>query len=201
MAIIDWPETLSGSVSAMRMSPRSPRRAATSPYDQSVQTVGLPGGKWRAMLEFDTRSPSQAPELQALIADLEANGNRLKLYPIERPIPNGTVRGEPKVDGAGQTGRTIAIKDCQPGSDFRVGDYLWFGNQLFMVTHRCVAGPDGRMQLKVNFPVLTATINNAPIQWDRPAPLWILDPESEVGWRRSQWWTTVDSINLIQVRA
>lgn len=201
MATIDANDSWLNLVESMRMEPRSHVRASRSPYDGSVQTVGMPGGYWQAVLTFRRLHADTVGVVRALVAQLQGGATRLRLYDLTRPVPRGTLRGEPRVNGANQIGQSLAIDGCEAGADLQAGDMIGVSGQLLMVTERCIANASGQMTVAVNFPLLTAPADNAIIEWDRVKALFVLDPDARPGWRSGEWWTEADALSLIQVRA
>lgn len=79
----------------------------TSPLNGATQTVGRPGARWRATLDFDNLSQDQGRELQAFLLAMDGMSNRVELHNHDRP---GVGALPVLVNGAGQVGTSLNIK-------------------------------------------------------------------------------------------
>lgn len=84
-----------------------------------------------------------------------------------------TTLGTPRVNGAGQSGNTIATDGWTPAADiFNAGDFFHYattaGRTLHMVVEATQAGGDGAATLTVEPPIRTAPADNALLEIDAP---------------------------------
>jgi hypothetical protein len=118
----------------------------TSPFTGTTQTIARPGARWSAVLEFASLTKIQAGLLDAFLASLEGQAGRFYLHPHHRP---GT-QSAGVVNGAGQTGKTLAVSGYTPGNlIFRAGDFIEAGGELKMVTTAATANGSGLATLAI----------------------------------------------------
>ncbi|MCX5592793.1 hypothetical protein [Alcaligenes endophyticus] len=133
----------------------------------------MPGASWVMTLTFPNSAEwLSRPKVEALITSLRGGANRLSAPHFGRPIPNGTLRGAPRLDAAVQPGAgQLRLKDCNGA--LRAGDFIGLGGQLLMIEEDA-APTAGKMTVSVNPAVRVTSAINSPVIWDRPHILWIL---------------------------
>lgn len=118
----------------------------TSPFTGTTQTIARPGARWYATLEFTGLSKAKAAQFDAFLASLEGQAGRFYLTPLHRP--GSTALGQ--VNGAGQTGRTLAVSGYAAATTiFRAGDFIEAGGELKMVTADATTNEVGQATLQV----------------------------------------------------
>lgn len=137
-----------------------------------IYTFGLPGARWVATLNFEIELESmQRPAIEALIVSLEGGANRLSMHHFGRPIPNGTLRGNPTLGAPATPGaKTLSLANCNGG--VKRGDILGLPGQMFMVL--ADANPIATNMTVSVAPAIRAAHNTGtPVVWNKPSVLWI----------------------------
>lgn len=95
-----------------------------SPLIASAQTLGR-STKWSARYTFNVLRDDDRADLMGTIASLKGQDNRLRVLVFDN-AKRGAYGGTPLVNGAGQTGFTLNIKDASIGITnwIRKGDYF-----------------------------------------------------------------------------
>ncbi len=118
----------------------------TSPFTGTVQTIARPGARWVATLEFTGLSKARAAILDAFLASLDGQAGRFFLQPHHRP--GTTALGV--VNGAGQTGKTLAVSGYGAGIKiFSAGDFIEAGGELKMLTADATTNGSGQTTLQI----------------------------------------------------
>lgn len=118
-----------------------------SPQNRVENILALPGARWRCDMRFEEVDEEQAAELDALIAGLDGMAGICLVPPFHRAFRFGDLAGVAGVvvDGAGQSGLTLATRGWTPGAEtLRTGDYLQVGRYFGMVLARVVADAEGK---------------------------------------------------------
>ena len=187
MPVLTLPAELSGlGASSVRFGLQSNTLVNVSPLSGQIQTVELPGARWTCELGYSALTDAEAAAMRALLVSLRGQANRLALWDFANPVPRGTQRGTPLVNGANQTGGTLNIDGCTTGQTFLRGDMLSVPISSPSRPHLCMVVADvtaaaGAMTLTIEPPLPVAPADNAAITWDRPTAQFVLtDPE--VAW-------------------
>ncbi|XJC79865.1 hypothetical protein ACHFCA_34825 (plasmid) [Delftia tsuruhatensis] len=142
-------------------------------------TFEMPGASWEMTLTFPNSAEwLDRPKVEALITSLRGGANRLSAPHFGRPIPNGTLRGAPRVAEVATSGAgIIKLKDCN--GSLRAGDFIGVSGQLFMVEDD-VTPVSGHLTVAVNPAVRQSLAVNTSVVWDSPHVLWILKEQDAV---------------------
>ncbi|MBD2812188.1 hypothetical protein ID853_15150 [Xenorhabdus sp. Vera] len=142
MMILDWPETVIPNTLNWQLISNS--KTFTSVFNGSSQTVRFPGSRWRCVLTFNILTDEKARLLESLIARLDGESGRVRLFDWARPGLMGMGSPYPKVSEANQLGRSLNTDGWQPNRRvLRQGDYLTVGNELKMATGDVVSNNAG----------------------------------------------------------
>ncbi len=140
-----------------------------------TSTFEMPGARWVMTLTFrntSERTKTERPRIEALVTSLRSGANRLLAPYFGRPVPNGTLRGTPRLDLPVIAGAsTVALRDCN--GTLRAGDLIGLGAQVVMV-EQDAAPVDGKMVVAVNPAVRAPQAAGTVILWDRPNIQWVL---------------------------
>jgi len=159
-----------------------------SPFTYKQQVVVHPGQRWEAEITLPPMKRSDAEAWVGWLLSLRGrSGTFLLGDPLATsPIGNGggaTIR----VDGADQTGSTLAVDGATPnqGTWLAAGDYIQLGSgassQLYKVTQDASSDSLGNATLEI-WPELRSTpANNAVVTVDAPKGLFRLST-NEVNW-------------------
>lgn len=137
----------------MRLSPVTFSAMSRSPWSGAQQVQLNNGMMWRFSVDFPPMSAAQAREWAGTLSQL--NG-RFGTFLFGDPLwkaPRGTWAGSPVVDGAGQSGQGLALRDFTPGATGLKGDYFQIGSgsssRLYMITVDFTADGSGNATLDV----------------------------------------------------
>jgi hypothetical protein len=121
--------------------------------------------------------------LRALLLQLRGGANRLLIYDLAQPTFRGTGGGSPVVNGAGQSGGSLAISGCTPNvTNWALpGDKFSVNGELKMVVAPANTNASGQTTLTFE-PVLRASpANGAPLTVTNPTAKFMLR-QPTVGW-------------------
>ena len=116
----------------------------TSPLNGATQTVGRPGTRWKATLEFSGLSCAQGALLDAFLASLNGQAGRFYLYPHHRPGTKGTG----VVVAASGASLTVS------GITLATGDFVQAGDEFKIVIGSGTIAPPWRNAPAVDAPVI-----------------------------------------------
>lgn len=135
----------------------------------AVQRVDRAGSRFRAEVSFPPMRPDTARRFISRLLDAKREGLRIE-YPllgVSQGIP-----GTPVVDGAGQTGTTLAVRGLTPRYAFKEGFWLSIVKAGQHYLHNCrsnaVAGGDGATTVTITPPLRTDFPDGAAIHLAKP---------------------------------
>ena len=103
---------------------RANTQTHSSPFDQTTQTLALPGARWVVNLSWPTLSQDDWRTLSGFLAGLGGSAGRFTYGPSHAPR-RATGTGAPAMNGSIQTGSAISVKGWEASAQaFRIGDYL-----------------------------------------------------------------------------
>lgn len=155
-----------------------------SPFDGTTQTIANPGARWRGSLTFRNLPMGDWRALSAFVASLGGRAGRFTYGP---PRPQrraaATISGTVRVNGAGQTGTTLAI-DGLPNSVvvFEIGDWISFPNsasrpQLHQITAQATSNGSGQVTLSIAPPLRGSPADDAVITHNNPVGVFMLESD------------------------
>lgn len=163
-----------------------------SPLSQAVQTVEMPGARWRFSFTMNDLEEADTAQLQAFLAKLRGQAGRFYMYNMARPTPRGAATGTPKVNGASQTG-TALITDGWAISQIgilKAGDFFGVNGELKMCVADCNSDGGGNATITFEPPLRASPAENADISVSSPTATFMLTADDS-GWStRSPVWTT-----------
>jgi len=126
-----------------------------SPFSFRQQVYDFGGSMWRGDVEFKPMLNSDAASVKAFLADLQGQyGTFLYGDPDYLAVgARGSLGGTPLVNGAGQTGNTLAIDGASLSVTnwIRKGDYFQLGTgtsaRLYMITEDANSNGSGEVTL------------------------------------------------------
>lgn len=141
----------------------SPRRATwigmtgvgvtQSPFTGSQQTQLTQFDMWRGSIEYPPMSNAQAREWSAALLSLYGQSGRFLFGDPSRKVQRGTWAGAPMVNGASQTGSSLAVNRFDAGATIKRGDHFQLNDgtlaRLFEVTADAVADGSGQATLDI----------------------------------------------------
>ncbi|MFH1984119.1 MAG: hypothetical protein ABIL58_19950 [Pseudomonadota bacterium] len=153
-------------------------------HNQSRQVSQRGGHRWFLTLDFP-KGLTRA-ELAPIFAFLVAQRGQYDTFTYTPPVvddPRGSVSGTPLVDGASQTGRTIATKGWTASQTGIVlaGDFIRFAghNKVYMITANADSDGSGEADISIDPALLASPVNEAVITvTDVPFTVGLLDDRS-----------------------
>ncbi|MEY2653659.1 MAG: hypothetical protein RLZZ524_687 [Pseudomonadota bacterium] len=192
-----WPTLTKTAPGALDWSLVSNTTVFESPLSGAVQTVEMPGARWKASFSMDNLQAADAALLRALLAKTRGRAGRITLHNFAHPTPRGTIAGTPLVMGASQTGNTLIIDGCTVGTTLLAGDFIGVNSELKMVVADATANGSGQMTLTIEPPLRSSPADNAAITTTRPTATFML-ADNESVWSARPGILTSFPINLIE---
>ena len=157
-------------------------QAFVSPLSRSMQTVENPGARWRCAFGYKNLGEADASILQAALAQLRGQANRLLVPNYARLNPRGTIAGQsPTVNGAGQTGNTLVLANCGAAKTFLRGDYFKVNGEFKMVTVDSTSDGAGALTVTFEPPLRVSPANAAPVTLASPTCRMVIE-QDKAGW-------------------
>lgn len=135
MADISFPTLSRGSVAVLRWTLIAPAQSFRSPFDGTLQTGSTQGPRWEASLSLRPMTEADAVELQAMLAKLRGQANRLLVPYFGRSVPRGTINTSGvTLNGAVSAGASQAnLTGCGAAKTLKTGDLFSVAGELKMV--------------------------------------------------------------------
>lgn len=180
MAQIEYPNRRALMPARFSWDSRSNVLPSTSPLNGSVQTIELPGDRWRVGMGFAAiHAPGQA-EREAFWALVRGRVNRIALWHLVRPVPRGTLRGSPTLSASISSGAALLPIQATAGATLAAGDLVGLLDQVHMVVQPAVADGAGAMQVSISPPRRSAAPVGAAVVWDRPKAVFMVEADAGV---------------------
>lgn len=205
----DWP-SLSRDPSELELGLKANTQVMVSDLSGQVQTVELPGTRWTASFRLaDLERATDAAELEALIAKLRGQANRLRLPVFGRRTPRGTWAGSPNVNNdvgspsLSQTGASLYVKGFTAGATVKKGDLFNLGSngQLLMITADGTADGSGLLQVSVQPNIRTAPAHGTALVFTNPVVPQMIPVDPHLRWQMKPSDATDFSFDLVEVFA
>jgi hypothetical protein len=182
MAIIPWP-TCAFTMSVEWTPPDPPSQSNRSEWNGREQIAVLPAGRWRGKVTLEGKlSEDESLDLQAFRVELRGRVNSFRLAATSKP--QFTVSMPLQVNGAGQTGFSLAVKNGPAGAVIKRGHKLTINDQLLMNMTTVTLNGSGQGTLTLSNPLRTSPANSAAIEIVNPTCLVkLVDPGA--GWTDS----------------
>lgn len=141
-----------------------------SPLNRTTQTLELPGARWFASFTYDNLRETDLRVLTAFLTQLRGMGGRFYLWDMSRPKPRGVATGAPVVNGASQTGSSLATSGWTANVTgiLKAGDYVGFNGELRMVVADANSDGTGLATLSLDAPMRASPANGAAITTTKP---------------------------------
>lgn len=163
---ISFPLTLpSGGIVDIQFKTQSSTAMTQSPFTGQQQVFEHAGQWWEAVVTLAPMNRATAAEWQAFFLSLRGRKGTFMLGDPDATTPRGTPSGTPLVNGASQTGSSLATDGWTPDATGLLlkGDYIQIGNHMYMVLNDVDADGSGEATIDV-WPRLRADVDdNDPI--------------------------------------
>lgn len=109
---------------------------STSPWSGAQQVQIHQGQFWAFSVEYPPMSDEQARDWAGALAQLNGRFGTFLFGDPRWKTPRGTWAGSPAIDGAGQSGLTLNLKDFTAAATGKAGDYFQIGSGSAARLHR-----------------------------------------------------------------
>lgn len=174
---IAWPTLTRSAPAEMEWALVANTQTFTSPLSNAVQTVELPGARWRVSFTLRNLDEADTAALQAFLAQLRGRAGRFTLHNFARAEPRGTARGTPLVKGAGQTGTSLLIDGMTVGATLLAGDFFAVNGELKMAVANATANGSGEMTVTFEPPLRASPADNAAVTLSSPTATFMLNSD------------------------
>lgn len=198
MTTLTWPTLTRAAPRVIDWSLVSNTQTFNSPLSRAVQTVEMPGARWKASFMMENLTEADSALVQAFLVKLGGRAGRFYLHNFARPAPRGTLTGTPLVKGGSQTGTSLLIDGCTVGATLLTGDYIAVNGELKMVVADVTATGAGEMTLTIGPPLRSAPADNAAITLLKPTATFML-ANDESGWNTAPGLRSSFVIDCIEV--
>ncbi len=158
---ISYPITLPTAPAPVRvkLTARSTAAMSQSPFTGEQQVYAHQGQWWEAVVEYPVMPRAHAEPILSALVQLLGRKGTLLLGDADAAVANGSLDGAPVVDGAGQSGQTLATRGWTNNASgvLAAGDYIQVGSgtaqRLYKVLNDANADSAGEATLDI-FPRL-----------------------------------------------
>lgn len=179
MTVLTFP-TLSRAPSASRWGLVAQTQTFVSPFTGAAQTLSRPGDRWAATLEFASLSYADWRLLGQFVAQLRGQAGRFTFSPTWVAPRSALTVGTPLVNGASQTGSTLAIDGATLSATIASkGDFFSFNDtssrkRLHMLTADATTNGSGQVTLAIAPPLRSSPADNAALDFSTPGAVFML---------------------------
>lgn len=175
------------------------QQTSVSPITGNQKEIELPGAKWRASLPFTYPSHDDARLLAAFVMAMRGQTGRTKVTPYAAKTILGDPSGSPTVNGAGQTGGTLATQSWPIDTTvLRAGDYFEVNGELKMVTADATTDASGEVTISFSPNLHESPPAAEPIIYTNPTCTMKLANPSQAAWQLSQRRIYVFNLELVE---
>jgi hypothetical protein len=139
-----------------------------SPLSGIPQTNEFAAPKWGLVVDYKFVLEADANLMKAFLARMRGRAGRVNVWNLERPRIQGTASGSPLVQGAANTGTSLAIDGLAAGATFVAGDMIGIPGQLLMVVAAATANGSGEVTLTIEQPLRATPADNAAVTLIQP---------------------------------
>lgn len=142
-----------------------------SPLNRTVQTLELPGARWKLTLEYKNISEVDARTFKAFLAKARGMAGRFYCWDWSHQSPFGTALGSGTVSGSGQTGSTLLTHNWTPSQTnlLNAGDYFQVNGEVKIITEVAQANGSGVATLTFEPPLRNSPPDDTVIVTYRPS--------------------------------
>lgn len=155
-----------------------------------------PGHLWRQQITLPDLSGDERVEMQMFLVELRGQQNRA-LLPDFAHQRRGAGGGTPVVNGAGQSGYTLAVSGCPASVTWlKRGDYLQLANyELFRVMTDAVTNGSGQVTISIYPKIRTAPASGSAVEINNPRA------RCRLNTRTASWTNIADPLDGHRVRS
>lgn len=150
-----------------------------SPLTGYTQTTSRKGARWMLRMAFNNLQTDERGVLKGFFAFMEGQVHRIQVGDHSYTGARGALGGTPLVNGASQTGTTLATDGWSASTlVLKAGDLISYNNgtysELKMVTSDATTNGSGQVTLNIMPEIHTAPANNAAIETAAPVGTFML---------------------------
>ena len=195
MATLLWPDGILPS--SFDWTLKSNGSSFSSPWNGQTQTVRYPGSAWKAQMTLSDLDDYESRAVEVLIFELDGLAGRVKLWDFGRFA--GTVKGTPRVNGAGQTGVSLVTDGWTASVKvLSKGDYITVNDELKMVLSDVTSNASGAATVRIAPQLRNSPADNLVIEVANPYGIFRLEKD-ENGVKRSPAFNNNITLNFIEV--
>lgn len=172
-------------------------QAFQSPLTGAVQTLEMPGARWRVAFTLEMLGLEDSAELRAFLMRLRGRSGLFYLWNMARPTPRGVATGAPVVSGAGQGGTSLLTSGWTPstGGLLKKGDFFGVNGELKMCVADVASNESGAATLVFEPPLRASPADVAAIATSNPTAVFRLDDDV------SRWVTNAPFFDTFSIAA
>jgi hypothetical protein len=156
----------------------STQRGFASPYAGSEQVIDLLNDRWMASAEIAPMVDAQGGMMEGFLTSLRGMTNTVNLWHMARPVPQGTMRGSPTINGAHAIGVTTIAITTTAGATMKQGDLFGVSSLLLIAAADCTADGSGHISVPISNRLRKALAGGEAVTWDHPtAPFRCITPK------------------------
>jgi hypothetical protein len=196
MTTFAWPTLTRKNPAQFDWSLASNTQTFASPLNGSIQTVEMPGARWKVAFTLDHLDAADSALLRAFLVKLRGQANRFTLHNLARPYPRGTGGGTPVVSGAGQTGASLTTSGWTISSTvLRAGDYFAVNGELKLVIADVTSNGSGVATVTFEPPLRGSPANGAALTVRAATATFMVDDNAV------RWVTTPPLLDAVSIAA
>ena len=156
-----------------------------SPITKAVQRSRLGGGRWVATYTLPRMKRAEAMLWKAFFLKCEGSAYTFNAYDPDATSPLGAWTGTPLVNGASQTGSTLAIDGCAAAvfGWGMAGDYFSVGGELKQLTQDADTNGSGETTLYFKPALRSSPADNAAITFEQATCEMVLTDDQQGAWK------------------
>ncbi len=161
---------------AIELVPTSTTGVSISPYTAQHQVYQYPAAVWRMSVTLPPMTRSAAEPWIAFLLSLNGRAGTFTMGDVTGRVPRGTVPGTPVVNGASQTGATLATTGWTASQTgvLLAGDYIQVGTNLYRNLTDADSDGSGQATLDIWPRLRTSPADTAAITTSNTTGIWRL---------------------------
>lgn len=175
-------------------------RSFPSPLSGDTQTRETPGARWACALSFEHLRRDEVAAIEAFVVRLRGAAGRFTLWNHARENPRGVATGAPVVDGAANSGGTLATRGWTASVTgiLLAGDLIGVNGELKQVVTDANSDATGKATLTIEPPLRATPADGAAITKVKPTATFRLLDDNQGG---SRYRRALTSLQLQAVEA
>lgn len=185
---ISWPLSMptlpeAGGIASVTIIGEFAQGRNTNAFNNTEQVYDYVGERWALSVAYSNLSILNARAVMAFLLSLRGYVGTFMAGDLLMASPQSSIPGAPKVNGSGQTGRTLAVKGLTPSvsNAIHAGDYFQIGNYLYCALENANSDGSGNTNVEI-FPFIRGTPSDgADLTFTSPKNIFRLN-DASVSW-------------------